>query len=111
MTSGNPMDGADTAPPAPPAELADLAQAIDVLAAGVARRLTDLRHELEPTRVLWTRGRVDLDPAVEWTLAADGILGPDGILGLISEAIRADWPGYPGAGWSDPEPGVGAART
>lgn len=112
------IDPADGADPAPPAELTELAQTIDTLAAEVAQRLTDLRRVLEPTRSRWAGTRVGLDPAVEWTLAADGILGSDGILGLISGAIRADrpdyagadWPGYTGAGWFDLEPGTGAMR-
>lgn len=86
-------------------DLAGLSQAIDSLAAGVAQRLTGLRRELEPARGLWTGPGVALDPVDEWTLAADGILGPDGVLSLISGAIRHEWPGYAGAGWSDPGAG------
>lgn len=92
MTSGGPVD------------LADLGAAIDALAGDVAQRLTDLRRELEPTRGLWSGGKAVLDPVDEWTLAADGILGRDGILGTISGAIRHQWPGHAGAGWSEPGP-------
>lgn len=87
-------------------DLTDVGQTIDALAGDIARRLAALRRELEPARGLWAGTRVDLDPVAEWTLAADGILGPDGILGLISGAIRYEWPGYAGAGWSDPEADV-----
>ncbi|MFY1635498.1 hypothetical protein ACN27F_19860 [Solwaraspora sp. WMMB335] len=90
-------------------DLAEVGQAIDALAGQVARRLTDLRRELGSTGGLWAGAGVDLDPKIEWTLAADGILGPDGILGLISGAIHYEWPGYAQAGWFDSESGVGGA--
>ncbi|ROO63214.1 hypothetical protein EDC02_5234 [Micromonospora sp. Llam0] len=85
---------------------AEVAQAIDALAGQVARRLIELRRELGPGSGPWAGAGVDLDPEVEWTLAADGILGPDGILGLISGAIRYEWPGHVDVGWPDPEFGV-----
>ena len=84
-----------------PVDLADLGRTIDNLAGDIAQRLASLRRELEPTRGLWSGAGVELDPVDEWTLAADGILGRNGILGLISGAIRHEWPGYAGAGWSD----------
>lgn len=86
-----------------PVDLTDLGQAIDSLAGEVAARLAALRRELEPTRGLLSGAGsgAGLGPADEWTLAADGLLGPDGILGLISGAIRHEWPGYAGMGWTD----------
>lgn len=84
----------------------EVGQAIDALAGKVAQRLIELRRELGPSSGPWAGTGVDLDPEVEWTLAADGILGPDGILGLISGAIRYERPGHVDAGWPGSEPGV-----
>ncbi|MDP9796097.1 hypothetical protein J2S43_004609 [Catenuloplanes nepalensis] len=84
-----------------PAEPADAGQVIGALAADIAQRLADLRRELEPTRELWSGDRVALGPAAEWTIAADGLLGRDGVVGLLSDAMKITWPGYAGVGWTD----------
>lgn len=92
-------------------DLAAVGRAIDALAAEVAERLAGLRAELEPTRGLWAGERADLGPADEWTIAADGLLGRDGVVGLISDAMQITWTGYPGVGWADGVRPPGAART
>nr|WP_221382688.1 hypothetical protein [Actinoplanes polyasparticus] len=67
----------------------------------IAGSLAVLRRHLLPTRELWDGDRVSvLGPAVEWTIAADGLLGPDGVLGQISRAIAVTWPELPGTGWA-----------
>ncbi|MFC0530936.1 hypothetical protein [Phytohabitans kaempferiae] len=71
-----------------PVDLVAVGQAIDEVAGDVAQRLAALRQELGSTLELWAGAGVDLNPVDEWTLAADGLLGPDGILGLISGALH-----------------------
>ncbi|SDT66568.1 hypothetical protein [Actinoplanes derwentensis] len=100
------MTGADQAAEA---DLAVIGRAIDALAAEVAGRLAGLRAELEPTRGLWAGARADLGPADEWTIAADGLLGRDGVVGLISDAMEITWTGYPGVGWADASGPLGGA--
>jgi hypothetical protein len=78
---------------------ADPGETIVAMAADVADRLAGLRSELAPTRALWTGDGADLCPADEWTIAADGLFGPDGVLGQISRAMNTDWPALPDAGW------------
>ncbi|GAB7042447.1 MULTISPECIES: hypothetical protein [Catenuloplanes] len=84
-----------------PADPSDAGEIIGVLAADIAQRLAVLRRELEPTRELWSGDRVALGPAAEWTLAADGLLGRDGVVALVSDAMKITWPGYAGVGWTD----------
>ncbi|MEV6636905.1 hypothetical protein AB0M54_39835 [Actinoplanes sp. NPDC051470] len=86
------------------ADLAAAGQAITALAADVAARLAELRAALEPTRAVWCGGGVDLEPMDEWTIAVDGLLGPDGVLGQISRATATTWPAFPGAGWDGGDP-------
>ncbi|GLZ01991.1 hypothetical protein [Actinoplanes sp. NBRC 103695] len=86
------------------ADLAEHGRAIIATAAEVAGELAGLRHALAPTRELWTGVGPDLDPADEWTIAVDGLLGADGVLGQISRALDTPWPALPSAGWSGAEP-------
>ena len=81
-----------------PDEAAVIMQA---LARDVVERLARLRRELEPARELWDGGRAVLDPATEWTIAADGLLGRDGVIGVLSDAMKITWPGATGVGWAD----------
>jgi hypothetical protein len=88
---------------------ADGGPALAALATEVADRLAGLRRTLEPTRELWAGTSAGLDPADEWTIAVDGLLGPDGVLDQISRAmdgapdgaVDTAWPAFPGAGWKD----------
>lgn len=80
---------------------ADAADVIGELAEDIAQRLAELRRELEPTRDLWSGDRFGLSPAAEWAIAADGLLGPDGVVGLLSDAMKITRPGHTGVGWAD----------
>ena len=82
------------------ADLAEAGRTIAAQATEVAERLAGLRRELEPTRELWSLAGADLGPADEWTLAVDGLLGPDGVLAQISCATSTTWPAFPGVGWA-----------
>ena len=76
---------------------------VTTVAAEVAARLAELRRILEPTRHLWCGPAVELGPAEEWTIAADGLFGTDGVLAQISRAMGVDWPVFPALGWADGE--------
>lgn len=37
----------------------------------------------------------------EWNIAAEGLFGPDGVLGEISQAMNVTWGNYSDAEWSN----------
>ncbi|MGC4879750.1 hypothetical protein ACLQ26_26220 [Micromonospora sp. DT43] len=90
-----------TAQPGSAPEPADIGSAIKALAADVADRLAMLRDELEPTRARWSGIHDYLGPADEWTIAADGLLGPNGVLGMVSDALEITLPDLVAVGWSE----------
>ncbi|MEV7986822.1 hypothetical protein [Micromonospora sp. NPDC085948] len=90
---------------------ADLGPAINALATDVASRLATLREQLEPTRARWADTHDYLGPAEEWAIAADGLLGPTGVLGIISAALRVTLPDLVGSSWSERTYGHGGSAA
>ncbi|MFG1840403.1 hypothetical protein ACLQ29_17140 [Micromonospora sp. DT228] len=105
------MSGAEWAPvPDGAGDPADPGPAINALATDVARRLATLREQLEPTRARWADSHDYLDPAEEWAIATDGLLGPTGVLGIISDAVRITLPDLVGTRWSERTSGLSAGH-
>ncbi|MFJ3639684.1 WXG100 family type VII secretion target [Streptomyces sp. NPDC090108] len=70
---------------------------IQAKAQAIADELTALRAKLAPLQEAWRESQAaDYYQGLqsEWDLAANGLLGPDGILGQIAHAMHLNWANY-----------------
>jgi uncharacterized protein YukE len=66
--------------------------------------LVALKGQLAPLAEAWTQSQAATyyqDMQNEWDLAADGLFGPDGVLGRIAHAMNVNWNNYTDAEWSN----------
>lgn len=74
------------------------------LAAEIADRLESLKNRLAPLQDAWTQSQAASyyqGLQQEWNIAAEGLLGPDGVLGQIAHAMNVNWGNYTDAEWSN----------
>jgi len=77
-----------------------LNQRADVCADELAR----LRGQLAPLQESWNESRAaDYYQGLQqqWNVAADGLFGPDGVLGQIARAMNVTWGNYADAEWAN----------
>ncbi|MDR7277281.1 hypothetical protein [Catenuloplanes atrovinosus] len=77
-------------------------------AAGLlADELSELKRRFRDERPRWTRTPHSpfASPAAEWDVAADGLLGPDGVAAWLAGRAGMEWPDLSRARWD------GGART
>jgi uncharacterized protein YukE len=88
-----------------PVDLESAGAYINGVAETVAEELARLRTQLSP--ILddsdWTgrAGSYYSGLQTEWNIAADGLLGPDGVLGQIAHAMHVTWNNYSEAEWAN----------
>jgi uncharacterized protein YukE len=75
---------------------------------GRAGQITDelhaLKGQLAPLADAWKQSQAATyyqDMQNEWDLAAEGLFGPDGVLGRIAHAMHVNWSNYSDAEWSN----------
>lgn len=69
-----------------------------------ADELNRLRQQLAPLAEAWSQSKAaDYYQGLqeEWNLAADGLFGPDGVLGKIAHAMHVNWGNYSEAEWAN----------
>ncbi|CAG6394679.1 WXG100 family type VII secretion target [Streptomyces cocklensis] len=74
------------------------------MAATIAEELATLKGRLAPLQEEWlqsTAATYYQDMMNEWDLAANGLFGPDGVLGRIAHAMDVNWGNYSDAEWSN----------
>ncbi|WP_037910860.1 WXG100 family type VII secretion target [Actinacidiphila yeochonensis] len=84
--------------------LATAGQDINYMATVIAEELDYLKKQLMPLKETWLHSDASLyfqDMMNEWDLAANGLLGPDGILGQIAHTWHVNWGNYTEAEWSN----------
>ncbi|MFI0895568.1 WXG100 family type VII secretion target [Streptomyces sp. NPDC020983] len=77
---------------------------INGMAATIAEELHALKGRLAPLEQEWLQSSAATyyqDMMNEWDLAADGLLGPQGVLGRIAHAMHVNWGNYADAEWSN----------
>lgn len=73
-------------------------------AATIAGELENLKKKLTPLQEAWTQSQAATyytAMQTEWDIAAEGLLGPDGVLGQIAHAMNVNWGNYTEAEWAN----------
>jgi uncharacterized protein YukE len=73
-------------------------------AATCSEELARLKAQLAPLQEAWTLSQAaDYYQGLqqEWNIAAEGLFGPDGVLGQIAQAMNVNWGNYSDAEWSN----------
>jgi hypothetical protein len=66
--------------------------------------LDALIAKLAPLEAAWTVSKAAgyyQERQVEWNLAADGLFGPQGVLGQIAHTMNVNWGNYDDAEWAN----------
>lgn len=66
--------------------------------------LSALRAQLAPLAEAWTMSQAATyyqGLQQEWNIAAEGLFGPEGVLGQIAHAMNVNWGNYSNAEWSN----------
>ncbi|MFY1672101.1 WXG100 family type VII secretion target [Plantactinospora sp. WMMB334] len=69
---------------------------INGTAESIIEQLTILEGKLAPIAASWT-GEASTyfeDQRLAWNMAADGLFGPEGVLGMIAHALRVNYDNY-----------------
>jgi uncharacterized protein YukE len=86
-----------------PVDLEHAGPYINGIAAAVSDELKQLRTKLEPILASWSgqaqEGYAGLQD--EWNIAAEGLLGPEGVLGQIAHAMNVTWSNYTDCEWAN----------
>jgi WXG100 family type VII secretion target len=87
-----------------PVDLEGAGAYINGVAEAVTEELQRLRTQLTPIADGgWTGGASTYYNGLqsEWDIAAEGLLGPDGVLGQIANAMHVTWQNYSAAEWAN----------
>lgn len=79
-------------------------QKINAKADEMRDQLVTLKGKLAPLADAWTQSQAATyyqDMQNEWSIAAEGLFGPDGVLGRIAHAMHVNWNNYSDAEWSN----------
>jgi WXG100 family type VII secretion target len=76
---------------------------INARAQQIADELAALKAQLAPLAETWDGSANQYYEGLqqEWNLAAEGLFGPDGILGRIAQTMNVNWSNYSEAEWSN----------
>lgn len=73
-------------------------------AAEIAGELETLKGKLAPLQDTWNKSQAaDYYQGLqqEWNIAAEGLFGPEGVLGQIAHAMNVNWGNYTDAEWAN----------
>jgi hypothetical protein len=73
-------------------------------AADIVGELEALKARLAPLEAAWTKSQAAgyyQENQLNWNIAADGLFGPDGVLGQIAHAMNVNWANYEDAEWAN----------
>ena len=85
-------------------ELSNAGTWLNTQATTCADDLSRLKAQLAPVADAWTQSKAaDYYQGLqqEWNIAAEGLFGPDGVLGQIAHAMNVNWGNYSDAEWSN----------
>jgi len=102
VTSTTP-GGVDSTPIAVPADLEGAGAWLNAQADAISEELAALARRLAPLQETWT-GQAAADYQelqARWNIAANGLFGPDGVLGRIAATMGVNWNNYSQAEWAN----------
>ncbi|MGC4852141.1 WXG100 family type VII secretion target [Micromonospora sp. DT4] len=69
----------------------------------IVSQLEALKSKLLPLSETWQGDAKEYYEGLqgEWNLAADGLFGPEGVLGLIASALNLSWNNYSECEWTN----------
>lgn len=69
----------------------------------IDHQLSDLRGQLLPLQDYWQGPAQSYyeELQAEWNVAAEGLFGPDGVLGEIAAALNMTWNNYTDCEWAN----------
>lgn len=73
-------------------------------AAEIEGQLHTLLAKLAPLEAAWTQSQAATyyqDMQLMWNISAEGLFGPDGVLGQIAHAMNVNWGNYADAEWAN----------
>lgn len=90
------MSSADGSPISVPLDLETAGAQINSQAAAIADELASLNQQLQPLEGTWTGQAAAYYEGLqsEWNMAAAGLFGQDGVLGIIATAMGVTWANY-----------------
>ncbi|RGD62124.1 WXG100 family type VII secretion target [Kitasatospora xanthocidica] len=76
---------------------------LNAQAADISQQLHELATYLKQLPELWQGAASGYYQGLqaEWDLAANGLFGPDGVLGQIAHAMNVNWANYSSAEWAN----------
>lgn len=79
-----------------PTSLGGAGDFINNVSMTIVDELTLLKGRLAPVAASWTGEAFQFyeDQQDAWNLAADGLFGPDGVMGIIAHALNVNWMNY-----------------
>jgi uncharacterized protein YukE len=96
-------NGIDSRHLAVPLDLEHAGPYINSVAQQASDELTQLRNRLQPVLEIWCGDAMDYYSGLqdEWNIAAEGLLGPEGVLGTIAHAMNITWKNYTECEWAN----------
>ncbi|MYS19077.1 WXG100 family type VII secretion target [Streptomyces sp. DvalAA-14] len=84
-------------------DLSTAGATINGMALQIADELHKLIGQLQPLMDTWTGSAATYYEGLqaEWNFAAEGLLGPNGVLGEIAQAMHVNWANYSEAEWAN----------
>jgi len=97
------MSSIDSTPILVHADLEAAGATINAQAQTISDELAALKAQLMPLAETWygTANTYYEGLQQEWNIAAEGLFGPDGVLGRIAAAMDVNWANYSDAEWSN----------
>ncbi|MEU2246863.1 WXG100 family type VII secretion target [Streptomyces sp. NPDC019224] len=85
------------------ADLSTAGPEINRRAAEISEELSLLIRQLQPLAATWTGEAKEYYEVLqaEWNMAAEGLFGPEGVLGRIAHALNVNWANYSNAEWAN----------
>jgi WXG100 family type VII secretion target len=79
-----------------PSDLQAAGTYINGVATQIESELGALKNQLAPLMEIWTGAAQSYYDGLqtEWNIAADGLFGPTGVLGMIAQTMNLNWNNY-----------------
>ncbi len=86
-----------------PSDLQGAGTYINGVATQIESELIALKNQLAPLMDSWSGAAQTYYEGLqqEWNIAADGLFGPTGVLGIIAQAMNLNWNNYTDCEWAN----------